>query len=184
MFLDVDRLEAGKFDNNLLANIRAARNLVLVCTPGALERCYGDVEQRDWIHKEIACALDSNCKIIPVFDNFTMPESDKLPETMRAVTTMNGVKWVHDYQDACVDKIDRWIRGESSGYVMDRFLNSQASASLYGSLMSDKYYDRQNTYQRTISQDSQQPNTSSNNSNTCSDTEVANIIHNSLGGKD
>ena len=184
VFLDVDRLEAGKFDNNLLANIRAARNLVLVCTPGALERCYGDIEQRDWIHKEIACALDSNCKIIPVFDNFTMPESDKLPETMRAVTTMNGVKWVHDYQDACVDKIDRWIRGESSGYVMDRFLNSQASASLYGSLMSDKYYDRQNTYQRTISQDSQQPNTSSNNSNTCSDTEVANIIHNSLGGKD
>jgi hypothetical protein len=189
VFLDVDRLEAGKFDNNLLANIRSARFLVLVCTPQALERCYGDIEQRDWIHKEIACALDSNCKIIPVFDNFAMPEPDKLPETMRAVTTMNGVKWVHDYQDACVDKIDRWIRGESSsGYVMDRFMNSQASTSLYGSMMSDKGFDRQNTYQRTISQDSQQPintNSSSNNSNTCSDNEVANInLNNSLGGKD
>ena len=190
VFLDVDRLEAGKFDNNLLANIRSARNLVLVCTPGALDRCFNDIEQRDWIHKEIACALTSNCKIIPVFDNFAMPDPEKLPESMRTVTTMNGVKWVHDYQDACVDKIDRWIRGESSGYVMDRFLNSQASTSLYGSLMSDKYYDRQNTYQRTISQDSQQPNTintnsSSNNSNTCSDTEVANInLNNSLGGKD
>ena len=190
VFLDVDRLEAGKFDNNLLANIRSARNLVLVCTPGALDRCFGDLEQRDWIHKEIACALTSNCKIIPVFDNFSMPDPEKLPDSMRTVTTMNGVKWVHDYQDACVDKIDRWIRGESSGYVMDRFLNSQASTSLYGSMMSDKYYDRQNTYQRTISQDSQQPNTintnsSSNNSNTCSDTEVANInLNNALGGKD
>ena len=118
-FLDVDRLEAGKFDNNLLANIRSARNLVLVCTPGALDRCFNDIEQRDWIHKEIACALTSNCKIIPVFDNFSMPDPEKLPDSMRTVTTMNGVKWVHDYQDACVDKIDRWIRGESSGYAMD-----------------------------------------------------------------
>ena len=186
VFLDVDRLEAGKFDNNLLANIRSARNLVLVLTPGALDRCYSDGQQRDWIHKEVACALTSNCNIIPVFDNFVMPEPDKLPETMRAVTKYNGVKWIHDYQDACVDKVDRFIRGD--GYVMDRFLNSQASTSLYGSMISS--YDRQNTYQRTISQESQQPaiintNSSSNNSNTCSDTEVANInLNNSIGGKD
>jgi hypothetical protein len=189
VFLDVDRLEAGKFDNNLLANIRSARNLVLVLTPGALERCYGDAQQRDWIHKEIACALNSNCNIIPVFDNFLMPEPDKLPESMRAVTNYNGVKWIHDYQDACVDKVDRFIRGDGTGYVMDRFLNSQASTSLYGGSMISSY-DRQNTYQRTTSQESQPPatlntNSSSNNSNTCSDTEVANInLNNSLGGKD
>ena len=53
VFLDVDRLEAGKFDNNLLQSIRSARNFVLVLTPQALDRCKGDEEQKDWIHKEI-----------------------------------------------------------------------------------------------------------------------------------
>ena len=38
VFLDVDRLEAGKFDNNLLQSIRSARNFVLVLTPGAMDR--------------------------------------------------------------------------------------------------------------------------------------------------
>ena len=72
---------------------------------GALDRCFSDEEQRDWIHKEVCCALSSACNIIPVFDNFVMPDPELLPETMRAVTSYNGVKWIHDYQDACVDKV-------------------------------------------------------------------------------
>lgn len=157
VFIDVDRLEAGKFDNNLLQSIRSAKNFVLVLTPGAFDRCVNDVEQHDWIHKEIACALQSQCNIIPVFDNFIMPDQADLPETMRAVTAYNGIKWIHDYQEACVDKIDRFIRGDNS-YMMDRFLNSQATtASGYGG--SNSTYNRQNTYQRTPS----------NDNSTCSD---------------
>ena len=74
---------------------------------GALDRCYNDEEQRDWIHKEVSCALSSACNIIPVFDNFVMPDPELLPESMRAVTSYNGVKWIHDYQEACVDKVNR-----------------------------------------------------------------------------
>ena len=153
IFLDVDRLEAGKFDNNLLQSIRSARNFVLVLTPGSLDRCMGDSEQRDWIHKEVACALSSKCNIIPVFDNFLMPDPDQLPSTMKAVTSYNGVKWIHDYQDACVDKIDRFIRGDNAitiGGMMDRFLSGTSSISGASSVT----YNRQNTYQRTISTDS------------------------------
>ena len=98
VFLDVAGLEAGKFDNNLLQSIRSARNFILVCTAGAMDRCVGDHEQKDWIHKEIYCALQSQCNIIPVFDNFVMPEPDSLPETMRPITSYNGVRWIHDYQ--------------------------------------------------------------------------------------
>ncbi len=159
VFLDVAGLESGKFDYNLLQSIRSARNFVLVLTPHALDRCFNDSEQRDWIHKEIACALQSNCNIIPVFDNFVMPEALQLPETMRAVTSYNGVKWIHDYQDACVDKIDRFIRGEAFS-MMDRFLNSQPSTgSAYDSSICGTY-NRQNAYIRNVSQD---------NSSACSD---------------
>lgn len=167
VFLDVDRLEAGKFDNNLLQSIRSAKNFVLVLTPGALDRCMNDTEERDWIHKEVACALQSKCNIIPVFDNFVMPDPEALPSTMRAVTSYNGVKWIHDYQDACVDKIDRFIRGDNAlniaGSLMDRFLSGVGGGSSVSS-SGPASYNRQNTYQRTISSDSKAQTTSNEES--------------------
>lgn len=51
VFIDVERLEAGKFDNGLLNSIRQAKNFVLVLTPEALHRCIEDVECKDWVHR-------------------------------------------------------------------------------------------------------------------------------------
>lgn len=51
VFIDVERLEAGKFDNNLLQSIQKAKNFLLVLTPSALERCLGDHERKDWVHR-------------------------------------------------------------------------------------------------------------------------------------
>ncbi|EZA50513.1 Sterile alpha and TIR motif-containing protein [Ooceraea biroi] len=112
VFIDVERLEAGKFDNNLLQSIRQAKHFLLVLTPQALERCIQDVECKDWVHREIVAALQSQCNIIPIIDNFMWPEPEELPEDMRTVCHFNGVRWIHDYQDACVDKLERFMRGE------------------------------------------------------------------------
>ncbi|XP_076051281.1 NAD(+) hydrolase sarm1-like isoform X3 [Oratosquilla oratoria] len=114
VFIDVERLEAGKFDNNLLNSIRQAKNFILVLTPNALDRCIGDTECKDWVHREIVAALQSGCEIIPIIDNFQWPEPEQLPEDMRAVCTFNGVRWIHDYQDACVEKLERFMRGEGT----------------------------------------------------------------------
>lgn len=51
VFIDVERLEAGKFDNNLLQSIRQAKHFLLVLTPKALERCTQDTEGKDWVHR-------------------------------------------------------------------------------------------------------------------------------------
>jgi len=51
VFIDVERLEAGKFDNNLLQSIKQAKNFILVLTPKSLDRCIGDNECKDWVHK-------------------------------------------------------------------------------------------------------------------------------------
>lgn len=51
VFIDVERLEAGKFDNNLLQSIKQAKHFLLVLTPKALERCIDDVECKDWVHR-------------------------------------------------------------------------------------------------------------------------------------
>lgn len=53
-------------------------------------------------------ALNSNCNIIPIIDSqFYWPEPERLPEDMRSVCHFNGVTWIHDYQDACIDKLER-----------------------------------------------------------------------------
>lgn len=51
VFIDVERLEAGKFDNNLLNSIRQAKHFILVLTPSALDRCIEDFECKDWVHR-------------------------------------------------------------------------------------------------------------------------------------
>ncbi|XP_060084272.1 NAD(+) hydrolase sarm1-like [Ylistrum balloti] len=112
VFIDIERLRAGKFDENLLMNIKLARHFLLVLTPDALDRCKGDTEQQDWIHKEIVTALESDCNIIPVLDNFEWPVPEELPADMQQVVYFNGVRWVHDYQDACVDKVEKFLSGE------------------------------------------------------------------------
>ncbi|GBM41891.1 Sterile alpha and TIR motif-containing protein 1, partial [Araneus ventricosus] len=112
VFIDVERLEAGKFDNNLLNSVRQARHFILVLTANSLDRCINDTDCKDWVHKEIVEALKSQCNIIPILDNFQWPEVESLPEDMRAIPYFNGVRWIHDYQDACVDKLERFMRGE------------------------------------------------------------------------
>ena len=39
-----------------------------------------------------------------------MPEKADLPVSMRALTSYNGVNWVHEYQEACVDKLERFLK--------------------------------------------------------------------------
>ncbi|XP_043282971.1 NAD(+) hydrolase sarm1 [Venturia canescens] len=124
VFIDVERLEAGKFDNNLLQSIRQAKHFLLVLTPKALERCTQDTEGKDWVHREIVAALQSQCNIIPIIDNFQWPEPEELPEDMRAVCHFNGVRWIHDYQDACVDKLERFMRLETP-------VRSELSSGIY-----------------------------------------------------
>ncbi|XP_021698316.1 sterile alpha and TIR motif-containing protein 1 isoform X5 [Aedes aegypti] len=114
VFIDVERLEAGKFDNNLLQSIRHAKHFLLVLTQDALERCVDDTDGKDWVHREIVAALNSDCNIIPIIDNFQWPEPERLPEDMRGVCHFNGVRWIHDYQDACVDKLERFMRAETN----------------------------------------------------------------------
>ena len=51
VFLDIEKLRAGKFDDNLLNSVRNARHFVLVLTPCCLDRCMGDTELKDWVHR-------------------------------------------------------------------------------------------------------------------------------------
>ena len=51
VFLDIEKLRAGKFDDNLLNSVRNARHFILVLTPCCLDRCMGDTDMKDWVHR-------------------------------------------------------------------------------------------------------------------------------------
>nr|AAV91312.1 Toll and interleukin 1 receptor domain protein isoform a [Caenorhabditis elegans] len=114
VFIDVDKLYAGKFDSSLLKNIQAAKHFILVLTPNSLDRLLNDDNCEDWVHKELKCAFEHQKNIIPIFDTaFEFPtKEDQIPNDIRMITKYNGVKWVHDYQDACMAKVVRFITGE------------------------------------------------------------------------
>lgn len=114
VFIDIERLRAGKFDESLLESVKQAKNFIIVLTPNALDRCMGDAEKKDWVHREITAAIESGSNIIPLLDNFKWPSPDTLPEDMRNVCYFNAVRWIHDYQDACVDKLEQFLRGETN----------------------------------------------------------------------
>ena len=106
VFLDVEGLKGGKFDEAIISTISQSRNMLLVLTPEALNRCRGDTSVQDWVHREVLCALDHNIHLIPILSTgFKWPAQSELPEDLRQVCTMNGVIWSHEYQDACVEKI-------------------------------------------------------------------------------
>lgn len=53
-------------------------------------------------------ALESGANIVPVQEkNFDWPQVRALPSDMQAVCGFNAIQWVHEYQEACVDKLYR-----------------------------------------------------------------------------
>ena len=78
MFLDIEKLRAGKFDDNLLNSVRNARNFILVLTPNSLDRCVADTELKDWVHRV------GRCSLIFVFILLSMSSGVRLPWLLSA----------------------------------------------------------------------------------------------------
>ena len=106
VFIDVKELGSGNFVEAILSNIACSSSVVVVLSPGALDRCKKDDNNEDWLHREVAYALEKNILVVPLMDtNFQWPKETELPEDIRHICSLNGVSWYHDYQDACVTKL-------------------------------------------------------------------------------
>jgi len=93
--------------------IQETKHFVLVLPPGGLDSCLVQNNGSENLQAEIVAALAADANIVPVVDNFQWPAQDELPEDVRAVSYFNSVRWVHDYQDACIAKLERFLRGDN-----------------------------------------------------------------------
>ena len=108
-----DSHDSEDVNETLMSCISDAKHFVLVLPPNSLNTCIRDTNCSDRLHKEITAAIKSDINIIPVTCDFQWPEQELLPEDMRCLPSFNSIRWVHDYQDACIDKLERFIRGEA-----------------------------------------------------------------------
>jgi len=90
--------------------IQETKHFVLILPPGGLDTCLVESSGGEKLRLEIVAALASEANIVPVTDNFQWPDQEELLVEVRAVSYFNCVRWVHDYQDACIAKLERFLR--------------------------------------------------------------------------
>jgi glycerophosphoryl diester phosphodiesterase len=85
-FLDIHSLESGRFNEALYKNIDECSDIIIILSPGALDRCE---QSDDWLRLEICHALSRSKNLIPVFLNgFQWP--DTLHEDIEPLKIYNG----------------------------------------------------------------------------------------------
>ncbi|MEE1086049.1 MAG: toll/interleukin-1 receptor domain-containing protein [Schaedlerella sp.] len=106
VFLDIESLNAGKFNEKLLDVIEECKDIVVVLPPNALDRCHNE---GDWLYREIEYGIKLSKNIIPVLmKNFTWP--DNIPEAIAEIQNYNGILDNKDYFDAVIDKITNLLK--------------------------------------------------------------------------
>ena len=90
-----------------LGNVRRARHYVPVLPAGSLD----SLGQESRLGRELATALAGpGCTVVAVTLDLQMPAAEQLPGAVRGVLYCSAVRWVHDYQAACLDKLERLVR--------------------------------------------------------------------------
>jgi RNA polymerase subunit RPABC4/transcription elongation factor Spt4 len=115
VFLDIENLNSGSFNNKLLNVIDNCKDFLLICSENSLDRCNND---GDWVRLEIAYALQKNKNIIPVMlRGFAFP--DTLPADIEAIRMQNGVNAnSHEYFDAAIDRLaEKFLISKSKGII-------------------------------------------------------------------
>ncbi len=106
VFLDLEELQSGAFNEKLYEAIDESENFVLVLPPNSLDRC---ASESDWLRLEIEHAIKQKKNIIPVMMvGFSFPE--KLPVSLQVLPLLNGVPSSREYFDATVEKIISMLR--------------------------------------------------------------------------
>lgn len=107
VFLDLEELRAGPFNEKLYEAIDNCENFLLVLPPNSLDRC---ASENDWLRLEIEHAIKQKKNIIPLMMvGFSFPEH--LPPSLQVLPFFNGVQSSREYFDAAIKKIITMLRG-------------------------------------------------------------------------
>jgi hypothetical protein len=108
VFLDVDDLKSGHFDEALLARIAEAPNFIVILSPNSLDRC---ADKDDWLRREITQALRTGRNMVPIMlRGFEFSSRQNLPQELQELPTHHSVEYNHTYFNAMIEKIVGYLR--------------------------------------------------------------------------
>ncbi|EFO94435.1 hypothetical protein CRE_13282 [Caenorhabditis remanei] len=104
--MDIDKNGEQDISESLLRDVQAARNFLLVISP---DNPYSkDIPCHTQLHKELRTAIQNEKNIIAVYHK----DYDETRDTICLLPYDKQylrVNWVHDYQDACVQRIVKYM---------------------------------------------------------------------------
>lgn len=111
VFFDIDTLNSGKFNVQLLSVIENCKDFILVLPKDALDRCS---EPEDWIRQEVIHAMKNDKNIIPVMlAGFTWPQP--MPEGMEELSNYQAITSTgHDFFDMAVERLKSYLKSKPS----------------------------------------------------------------------
>jgi hypothetical protein len=111
VFLDVENLGSGHFDEKLLETIAVTPHFILVLSRDTLTRCH---EPEDWVRREILQALNNAKNIVPIMaDDFAF-DTASLPQELKVLQRHNGLKYNHEYFEAMIGRLLEYL-GHADG---------------------------------------------------------------------
>lgn len=101
--MDVKDLKSGKFDQALLGIIEGVSDVIVILTPGCLDRCRNE---DDWFRREIRHAITCKRNIVPIIARgFKMPPSEALPADICGIASLNSLTPAHELFEASIDRL-------------------------------------------------------------------------------
>lgn len=102
VFLDVESLNSGKFNEKLFSVIEKCKDFIVVLSENSLDRC---VNEGDWVRNEIAYAFKQQKNIIPfILRGFKW--SENLPDDISDLPMQNGINAIsNEYFDAAIERL-------------------------------------------------------------------------------
>jgi TIR domain len=110
VFLDVENLGQGKFDDKLIRSLQCSNNVLLVWTKGCMDRFLDgeDSQGADFVRMEYALSLKHRKNIVPVYkEDFQFPTEDQLPVDVKGILSYNAIKFIGEYREASLGKIKK-----------------------------------------------------------------------------
>lgn len=110
VFIDVEALNSGKFNEQLLTVIENCKDFILVLPPNALDRCVND---DDWVRREVMCAMENKRNIIPIMlAGFAWPSP--MPEGMEELCMFQSLAPMPDmYFDMQIKKLQGYLKSKA-----------------------------------------------------------------------
>ena len=119
VFFDVETMNAGKFNEQLLDVISKCKDFILVLSPNALDRCE---DENDWVRREVMCAMEHKKNIIPIMlSGFVWPS--EMPKGMEELCNYQALAPApNTYYDLQVQRLRGYLKSKAHFQTRKRWL--------------------------------------------------------------